>query len=149
MENAKNKKQKKIRKDIEKICEIRKQTIKNIFKEYVLITIGCIVMAVGVSLFLLPNELSTGGFSGIATILYYLFKFPLGSTMLILNIPLLLVAYFKIGKQLFFRSIYGTIIFSVLVDFFDKMEPLTHDKFLGCIYGRNSNGNRNCYCIKV
>ena len=149
MENTKNKKQKKIRKDIEKICEIRKQTIKNIFKEYVLITIGCIVMAVGVSLFLLPNELSTGGFSGIATILYYLFKFPLGSTMLILNIPLLLVAYFKIGKQLFFRSIYGTIIFSVLVDFFDKMEPLTHDKFLGCIYGRNYDGNRNCDSIKV
>lgn len=149
MENAKNKKQKKIRKDIEKICEIRKQTIKNIFKEYVLITIGCIVMAVGVSLFLLPNELSTGGFSGIATILYYLFKFHLGSTMLILNIPLLLVAYFKIGKQLFFRSIYGTIIFSVLVDFFDKMEPLTHDKFLGCIYGRNYDGNRNCDSIKV
>lgn len=149
MENAKNKKQKKIRNDIEKICEIRKQTIKNIFKEYVLITIGCIVMAVGVSLFLLPNELSTGGFSGIATILYYLFKFPLGSTMLILNIPLLLVAYFKIGKQLFFRSIYGTIIFSVLVDFFDKMEPLTHDKFLGCIYGRDYDGNRNCDSIKV
>ena len=149
MENAKNKKQKKIRKDIEKICEIRKQTIKNIFKEYVLITIGCIVMAVGVSLFLLPNELSTGGFSGIATILYYLFKFPLGSTMLILNIPLLLVAYFKIGKQLFFRSIYGTIIFSELVDFFDKMEPLTHDKFLGCSYGRNYDGNRNCDSIKV
>lgn len=149
MENAKNKKQKKIRKDIEKICEIRKQTIKNIFKEYVLITIGCIVMAAGVSLFLLPNELSTGGFSGIATILYYLFKFPLGSTMLILNIPLLLVAYFKIGKQLFFRSIYGTIIFSVLVDFFDKMEPLTHDKFLGCMYGRNYDGNRNCDSIKV
>ena len=149
MENAKNKKQKKIRKDIEKICEIRKQTIKNIFKEYVLITIGCIVMAAGVSLFLLPNELSTGGFSGIATILYYLFKLPLGSTMLILNIPLLLVAYFKIGKQLFFRSIYGTIIFSVLVDFFDKMEPLTHDKFLGCIYGRDYDGNRNCDSIKV
>ena len=106
-------------------------------------------MAAGVSLFLLPNELSTGGFSGIATILYYLFKFPLGSTMLILNIPLLLVAYFKIGKQLFFRSIYGTIIFSVLVDFFDKMEPLTHDKFLGCIYGRDYDGNRNCDSIKV
>ena len=92
-------------------------------------------MAMGVSLFLLPNELSTGGFSGIATILYYLCGFPLGSTMLILNIPLLLIAYFKIGKQLFFRSIYGTVIFSVLVDILDKVETLTHDKFLGCIYG--------------
>ena len=149
MEDIKNKKQKKIRKNIEKICEIKKQTIKDIFKEYLLITLGCIVMAMGVSLLLLPNELSTGGFSGIATVLYYLFRLPLGSTMLILNIPLLIIAYFKIGKKLLFRSVYGTIIFSVLVDFFDKIEPITHDKFLGCIYGRNLDGHRNCNCIKV
>ena len=149
MEDIKNKKQKKIRKNIEKICEIKKQTIKDIFKEYLLITLGCIVMAMGVSLLLLPNELSTGGFSGIATVLYYLFRLPLGSTMLILNIPLLIIAYFKIGKKLLFRSVYGTIIFSVLVDFFDKIEPITHDKFLGCIYGRNPDGHRNCNCIKV
>ena len=149
MEDIKNKKQKKIRKNIEKICEIKKQTIKDIFKEYLLITLGCIVMSMGVSLLLLPNELSTGGFSGIATVLYYLFRLPLGSTMLILNIPLLIIAYFKIGQKLLFRSVYGTIIFSVLVDLFDKIEPITHDKFLGCIYGRNPDGHRNCNCIKV
>ena len=149
MEDKKSKKQKKIKKDIEKICNVKQNSIKKLVSEYLFISLGCIVMAMGVSLFLLPNELSTGGFSGIATIFYYLFKFPLGTTILILNIPLLLIAYFKIGKKLFFRSIYGTVIFSILVDIFDKIEPLTHDQFLGCIYGRNSNGNRNCYCIKV
>lgn len=130
-----DKKKKRIRKEIETICNIRKKGIKQILKEYLLITFGCILMAVGVSLFLLPNELSTGGFSGIATIVYYLFKFPLGTTILILNIPLLLVSYFKIGKELFVRSIYGTVIFSAMVDIFDKILPLTHDRFLGCIYG--------------
>ena len=135
MGDKKSKKQKKIKKDIEKICNVKQNNIKKLISEYLFISLGCIVMAMGVSLFLLPNELSTGGFSGIATILYYLCGFPLGSTMLILNIPLLLIAYFKIGKQLFFRSIYGTVIFSVLVDILDKVETLTHDKFLGCIYG--------------
>ncbi len=135
MRDKKSKKQKKIKKDIERICNVKQNDIKKLISEYLFISLGCIVMAMGVSLFLLPNELSTGGFSGIATILYYLFGFPLGSTMLILNIPLLLIAYFKIGKQLFFRSIYGTVIFSVLVDILDKVETLTHDKFLGCIYG--------------
>lgn len=135
MRDKKSKKQKKIKKDIEKICNVKQNNIKKLISEYLFISLGCIVMAMGVSLFLLPNELSTGGFSGIATILYYLCGFPLGSTMLILNIPLLLIAYFKIGKQLFFRSIYGTVIFSVLVDILDKVETLTHDKFLGCIYG--------------
>ena len=47
-------------------------------------------MAMAVSLFLLPNELSSGGFSGIATIIYYLFKVPMGTTILALNIPLFL-----------------------------------------------------------
>ena len=92
-------------------------------------------MAMGVAWFLLPNEISTGGFSGIATIVYYLFEFPLGTTILILNIPLLLIAYFRISKQLFFRSIYGTVVFSALIDIFDQIVPLTYDRFLGCIYG--------------
>ena len=86
-------------------------------------------MAAGISLFLLPNELSTGGFSGIGTIVYYLFKIPLGITMIILNIPLI------VGKELFVRSIYGTIMLAIFVDLLDKIPQTTNDKFLGCIYG--------------
>ena len=54
-------------------------------KAYFAITIGAVLMALGISLFLLPNELSTGGFSGISTIVYYLLKFPVGTTTLILS----------------------------------------------------------------
>ncbi|MDO4392713.1 MAG: YitT family protein [Clostridium sp.] len=112
-----------------------KNKIVQTIQEYVIIALGCTIMAAGVSLFLLPNELSTGGFSGIATIVYYFFKVPMGVTVLALNIPLLIIAYFKIGKQLFARSIYGTIVFSLMIDLIDKITPLTHDRFLGCIYG--------------
>lgn len=133
--NLETRKQKKIRENIECICDANKKIIKVTLKEYIIITLGCLFMAIGVSLLLLPNELSTGGFSGIATILYYLFEAPLGSTILLLNIPLLLIAYFKIGKKLFVRSIYGTVMLSVLIDILDKLPPITHDRFLGCIYG--------------
>lgn len=133
--NLETRKQKKIRENIECICDVNKKIIKVTLKEYIIITLGCLFMAIGVSLLLLPNELSTGGFSGIATILYYLFEAPLGSTILLLNIPLLLIAYFKIGKKLFVRSIYGTVMLSVLIDILDKLPPITHDRFLGCIYG--------------
>lgn len=112
-----------------------KSKIVQTIQEYVMIALGCTIMAAGVSLFLLPNELSTGGFSGIATIVYYFFKVPMGVTVLALNIPLLIIAYFKVGKQLFARSIYGTIIFSLMIDLIDKITPLTYDRFLGCIYG--------------
>ena len=101
-----------------------KNKIVQTIQEYVIIALGCTIMAAGVSLFLLPNELSTGGFSGIATIVYYFFKVPMGVTVLALNIPLLIIAYFKVGKQLFARSIYGTIVFSLMIDLIDKITPL-------------------------
>ena len=50
--------------------------------------IGSFIIAIAVSFFLLPNELSSGGFSGIATIIYYIFKIPMGITIIVLNIPL-------------------------------------------------------------
>ena len=104
-------------------------------KAYGAITIGAILMAMGVGLFLVPNELSTGGFSGISTIVYYLFNFPVGTTMLILNIPLMILAFFRIGKELLFRSIYGTVCLSVFINIFESFKALTQDRFLACIYG--------------
>ena len=92
-------------------------------------------MAVAVSLFLLPNELSSGGFSGIATILYYLFKIPLGITIIILNIPLFVTATLKIGKSFIIKSIIGTICLSIFIDLLEKISPLTNDKILAYVYG--------------
>ena len=50
--------------------------VKNYLKNLSFIILGCIIMAIGTSMFLLPNKFSTGGVTGIATIVYYLFKTP-------------------------------------------------------------------------
>ena len=97
--------------------------------------LGSFIMAVSVSLFLLPNELSSGGFSGIATILYYLFKFPVGTTIIILNIPLFILSTFKIGKKFLIKSLVGTLSLSFFIDILEKIEPLTDDKILASVYG--------------
>lgn len=97
--------------------------------------IGSFIMAIAVSLFLLPNELSSGGFSGIATIMYYIFKIPMGTTILALNIPLFLLATVKIGRRFLEKSIIGTVSLSIFIDILDRFEPLTNDKILACIYG--------------
>ena len=105
--------------------------------------IGSFIMALAVSLFLLPNELSSGGFSGIATIMYYTFKIPMGTTILALNIPLFLLATVKIGKKFLEKSIVGTISLSIFIDILDRFQPLTNDKILACIYGGILTRNRN------
>ncbi len=103
--------------------------------DFFYLVLGCFIMSVGTSLFLLPNQLSSGGFSGIATIIYYLFKFPLGTVMLVLNIPFFIWALFKVGKQLLIKSLMGTVILATFIDILDQVPQLTNDRFLACIYG--------------
>lgn len=113
-----------------------KNKIKNKFVFEIIETIvGSFIMATAVSLFLLPNELSSGGFSGIGTILYYLFNIPVGLTIFLLNLPLFTVATYKIGKGFLIKSIIGTIFYSIFIDLLDVVEPITNDKILACIYG--------------
>lgn len=109
--------------------------IKKWGKEGIYIIIGCAIMAMGTALFLLPNKLSSGGFTGIATIAYYLFDMPLGTTMLILNIPLFVMAFIRVGKETTVKGMLGTIILAFFLDIFERVEPLTEDRFLACIYG--------------
>lgn len=111
-----------------------KQTNK-FFLEMLGTIIGSFFMAIGVSLFLLPNQLSSGGISGIATIAYYLFSLPMGITIIIINIPLFVFAIFKVGKSFFIKSVIGTIFLSFFIDYLDKFQALTNDNLLASIYG--------------
>lgn len=110
--------------------------------------LGAIIMAIGISLFLLPNQLSSGGVSGIATIAYYIFNFPMGIVIATINIPLFLWAFFKLGKEFVLKSIIGTFSLSVFIDIFDKLKPLTQDKFLACIYGGIITGLGSAIILK-
>ena len=114
----------------------RKQLLaKKIIIEGIYIIVGCALMAAGTSLFLLPNQLSSGGFAGISTIIYYLFNLPLGTTMLILNIPLIILTIIRVGKETAIKGVIGTIVLSTLIDIFEKFNPVTEDRLLACIYG--------------
>ena len=109
--------------------------VRKYIKEGTYIIIGCFLMAIGTSLFLLPNQLSSGGFAGISTIVYYLFNLPLGTTMLILNIPLIILTIIRVGKETAIKGVFGTIVLSIFIDILEKINPLTQDRLLACIYG--------------
>lgn len=127
----------------------KKIYIKRILKESTYIIIGCFFMAAGTSLFLLPNQLSSGGFAGIATITYYLFNIPLGTFMLILNIPLFILTIIKVGKGVAIKGIIGTILLSLFIDLLEKFDPLTEDRFLACIYGGILTGIGTAIVLKA
>lgn len=108
---------------------------KHIIIQFLQIIVGTALVAMSTSLFLLPNQLSSGGFSGIATIVYYLLKIPLGTTVLVLNVPLFIMSLIKNGKHFFLNAITGTVGLSVFLNIFEKIKPITTDRFLACIYG--------------
>ena len=125
-----------------------KINFKKMFIEIIETMVGALIMAFGIALFLLPNQLSSGGLSGLATIAYYLLKIPMGTTIIILNIPLYIFAIYKMGRNFFIKSVIGMLSLSFFIDLLDKLTPLTDDRFLACIYGGIIIGLRNSNYIK-
>ena len=123
--------------------------VKTIIIELVGTVVGAAIMAFGVASFLLPNQLSSGGVSGITTITYYLLNIPMGTMIIAINIPLFIFAGYRIGKEFFIKSLIGTISLSVFIDILDKYPPVTTDRFLASIYGGVIIGIGTAIILKV
>lgn len=109
---------------------------KRVFLDYVGITIGSALLALSLSVFLIPNKIAAGGLSGLATIIYYWTGLPVGTMTLLMNIPLFIAGVKIIGRSFGPRTIYGMILYSVFIDLFRPLVPiLTKDLLLASIYG--------------
>ena len=128
---------------------IDKKSVKSFFVSGVGLVVGAFIMACSTAFFLLPNKLSTGGFSGLATIAYYLFHVPVGTAMVVLNLPLFFVAFFRVGKAFIIKSVTGTVLLSIFIDVLEKFPAVTSDKFLACIYGGIIMGIGTSIILKV
>jgi len=126
----------------------RAMKFRGILIQVIQIVVGTVIIAAAIALFLLPNQISTGGFSGISTIIYYLFKIPMGFSLMVLNIPLFITAFIKGGKKYFFSALFGTAMLSVFLNIFEGFKPLTQDRLLAAIYGGVTARNRSCHYIK-
>jgi len=100
------------------------------------VTLGVLLTALGLDIFLIPSKIAAGGVSGIATVLHYILHVPVGMTMLLLNIPLFIMGVYRLGLKFGFRSLYGTISLSLLVDGLAPYMPVpTRDPLLASIFG--------------
>ncbi|MDY3224412.1 MAG: YitT family protein [Candidatus Faecousia sp.] len=98
--------------------------------------LGSAVFALGFSCFLLPNEISTGGISGLALVAVELLKFgSVGSLSILINLPLFLFAGLKIGKRFFLGSLVGMLTSSALIDVFALIPMPATEPLVGALYG--------------
>ena len=98
--------------------------------------LGSALFALGFSCFLMPNDISTGGISGLALVAVELLKFgSVGSLSVLINLPLFLIAGLKIGKRFFFGSLVGMLASSVLIDAFALLPMPSTEPLIGALYG--------------
>lgn len=121
----------------------------NWFREYVYITLGAFILAVGFVFFITPHKIVPGGVYGIAIVVHYLTKgifsfwpegIPIGLFGLILNIPLTVAGIKILGPRFGVRTITGFVLSSVFIDLItylrvDGDAPLVPDVLLSCVFG--------------
>ncbi|KOO49814.1 hypothetical protein AMD00_15970 [Viridibacillus arvi] len=118
-----------------KIVQRKKNKLKkNVIKLFFL-TIGALIMAVGLEMVLIPNNLIDGGVTGIAIMASHLTNLPLGLFLFLFNLPFLYLGYKQIGRTFAFSVAYGIVVLSIATSFMHNSSAFTNDTLLATVLG--------------
>ncbi|MGF6950758.1 uncharacterized membrane-anchored protein YitT (DUF2179 family) [Neobacillus sp. B4I6] len=113
----------------------RKLPLRKVILRTIAITIGAILMATGLEIFLVPNHVIDGGITGISIMLAHIIGWKLGIFIFILNLPFVYMGYKQLGKTFAFSTVYGIIVLSIFVSFFHPIPAFTDDILLATVFG--------------
>ncbi|MBD7937081.1 MULTISPECIES: YitT family protein [Cytobacillus] len=103
--------------------------------EYLFVLIGSALVAISFNLFLLPNEVASGGVSGISTILKAVTGWEPAYVQWALNIPLFIAGVILLGGSFGIKTLVGTIFLPFVVFLTKDLEPWTMDPLLASLFG--------------
>ncbi|AIE60528.1 YitT family protein [Bacillus methanolicus] len=106
-------------------------------KNILFILLGAAILSFGIVNFNMQNNLAEGGFTGITLLLYFLFHWDPSYTNLILNIPLFLIGWKLLGRNVFLYTLIGTISVSIFLWIFQRFPlymPLNNDMTLAALF---------------
>ena len=114
---------------------LNKKSALQLLKNNIMWVIGCSLYSIGVCCFAVPNSIAQSGFTGIAVIVNHLFSLPVGIVNLALNIPMLILMWIFLGRQLVARTLWVTVILSAALDVFGAIMPTyTGDTLLASLF---------------
>lgn len=91
--------------------------LRHILSDTALILGGAALFSVGVNMFAVPNGIVQGGLTGVSTMLNHLFPvIPIGLSVFVLNVPLFIISFMRLGKAFVLKTLGATAVFSVLID---------------------------------
>jgi len=113
------------------------------WKDYIIITIGLVLFAIGFTGFIMPNEIVAGGLGGVGLLFKYAFNIPVYLIFLVGNGIMLVIAWFILGKGYVFKALYGVIGVTLLMGVAENYitEALIHaDPLMSSIIGAICSG---------
>jgi uncharacterized membrane-anchored protein YitT (DUF2179 family) len=105
------------------------------FIEYVYVLVGSAIVAIAFNQFLLPNQIASGGVSGISTILASVLGWEPAYVQWSFNIPLFIAGVLLLGRQFGAKTLVGTIFLPFVVFLTKDWAPWTLDPLLGSLFG--------------
>ena len=113
-----------------------KKNVFRIFSDAIYFVVGAVCYSVAVNVFLSPNGISPGGFTGVSTVINYITKIPTGTMLLIFNIPILALGYIKLGSMFILKTSLVTVLVSFFLDMSEGVLPtLKTDGILASMFG--------------
>lgn len=112
-----------------------KRSLGSILFRCMFIIIGAVCYAVALELFLVPNEITDGGVTGISVIVSHFTSLPLGMFLFLLNLPFLIVGYKQIGKTFAFSTLLGIIVMSVTTLLLHSVHAFSQETTLAFVFG--------------
>lgn len=98
--------------------------------------VGAIIYSVSVSMFLSPNGISPGGFTGVAAVINHITNIPTGTMLFIFNIPILILGYIKMGGMFILKTSFVTVLVSLSLDISARLLPIIRaDGILVSMFG--------------
>ncbi len=113
---------------------LHEHEITSLLEDVLLAVSGVIIAGIALKLFLVPNHFFDGGITGISLLIHEIYHFNLGLVILLLNLPLIAISYFTIGKRFAFRTLVCVAFLGICLLLIPNY-PLTADKLLISIFG--------------
>ncbi|MCL2774254.1 MAG: YitT family protein [Oscillospiraceae bacterium] len=109
------------------VFKFRKNKKLKFLSEAIVFLVGVVIFAAGTGLFITPGRIAVGGFTGISIIINYFTKFPVGTIIIILNIPMFIICAKIFGIKFILKTIAGVVLSSVLIDIFSAFRPFKNE----------------------
>lgn len=105
--------------------------------------------ALALNLFYVGNNIAAGGLAGIGTVLNYFFGLPIGMTVLVMTIPIVILGAKIKGKVYVVTALMATAVYSVIVDLLSFLPCITDDKIVAVVFGGILYGFGSSMTIKA